>query len=350
MENLRIVVPVFNDWISFRILLGELDRIASTLPVRLAISAIDDGSTDPSEGDLGNCSTLTHLQSVEIIHLAVNVGHQRAIAIGLCVAVLDNDCDAILIMDADGEDSPQAVGRLLETAGSRTDFCIVAQRRKRSENLTFKISYLAYKLIFKALTAREINFGNFSLFSRSYARRLVRVSDLWNNLPAAVLRSRLPIEPVPIDRARRYAGNSKMNFTSLIVHGLSGISVYAETIFARLLMLTLSLFAFSSLAIVALLILRLFFSRLATPGWATTVSFGMIIILVQVVSITLSSIVMLLNNRVQRLIVPILDYAVYIDSRQHLLGKVRSQTPPDLLQVAHEQAALDQVALRAKLA
>lgn len=323
MQRLRLVIPVYNDWTSFGVLLRELNEVAGELPVRMAVSAVDDGSTHEPEGELGDVSQLRNLEAVEIIHLYSNVGHQRAIAIGLATAAEDDDFDAVLVMDADGEDSPQAIGQLLAMAGDRKDFCVVAQRRRRSENLTFKLAYVLYKFSFRMLTGRQITFGNFSLFSRSYVRRLVRVSDLWNNLPAAVLRSRLPIQALPVDRARRYAGKSKMNLTSLVVHGFSGISVYAETIFVRLLFLTLVLVGMSGTLITVVMSLRLFFPRFATPGWATTVSFGMVILLVQVLSVTLSSILMLLNSRVQRLIVPLADYKCFVDYREQLVRPVK---------------------------
>lgn len=319
MQKIRLVVPVFNDWPAFNIFLRELNRAASSLSARIAVSCVNDGSTIPLTLDLEEPSGFAHLESVEIVHLSMNVGHQRAIAIGICIAVEDDDCDAILIMDADGEDSPHMIAKLLQAIGDRRDYCIVAQRRKRSENLTFKVSYILYKIIFKLLTAKQISFGNFSLLSRSYARRLAKIADLWNNLPAAILRSKFPITTVPVDRAPRYAGKSKMNFTSLVVHGLSGISVYAEVIFVRLILLTVALACMSGLSIVSVLILRLYFPWLATPGWATTVSFGMLIILVQVLSVTLSSILMLLNSRVQRLVIPIVDYKTHVDFREPLL-------------------------------
>src|ERR1700743_2074071 len=196
MKRLRFVVPVFNDWASFNILLRDLNQVAATLPFRVVVSSVNDGSTDVPENSLADLSSLSNLESVEIIHLSVNVGHQRAIAIGLCVAVEDDNCDAVQIMDADGEDSPYMIEKLLRAAGDKDDYCVVAKRRKRSETLTFKLSYVVYKFIFKVLTGKESSFGNFSLLSKSYMRRLVRVADLWNNLPAAILRSRLPIEAV----------------------------------------------------------------------------------------------------------------------------------------------------------
>jgi hypothetical protein len=278
---------------------------------------------------------LRHLEGAEILHLAGNVGHQRAIAIGLCQAVKDDDFDAVLMMDADGEDPPRMIERLIQSAGSRADFCVVAQRRKRTETFFFRLSYLLYKATFKLVTGKTINFGNFSLLSRNYARRLVMAPDLWNSLPAAVLRSRLPIVSVPIDRGRRYADSSKMNFTSLIVHGLSGISVYADTIFVRLLVLTMFLFFFDAISVTTVLTLRIFFPAHATPGWATTVTFGLAIILLQVFFTALSSILMVLNSRVQRLVVPMVDFAAYVESRELLFGRP--------LRAGREMPGVDQI-------
>jgi hypothetical protein len=82
----------------------------------------------------------------------------------------------------------------------------------------------------------------------------------------------------------------------------------------------LTLVFLTGFSVGTVLILRLYFPRLATPGWATTVSFGMVIILVQMLSVTLSSILMLLNSRVQRLVIPIMDYKIYIDYRQPVLS------------------------------
>ncbi len=326
MDKLRLVIPVYNDWASFRILLRELDQVAANLPVRMFVTAVNDGSTENPDADFHSFQDLRHLEGAEILHLAGNVGHQRAIAIGVCQAVTDDNFDCLLIMDGDGEDSPLSVQHLIESAGQRTEFCIVARRRKRTETLLFRLSYLLYKTVFKVVTGKSINFGNFSILSRSYARRLVMISDLWNNLPSAVLRSRLPITSVPVDRGRRYADNSKMNFTSLVVHGLSGISVYADTIFVRLLFLTIFLAVFGTISVATVLMLRIFFPVHATPGWATTVTFGLTIILLQVFFTALSSILMLLNNRVQRLIVPIVDFKLYVAHRQMLFGS--SFAPP----------------------
>ena len=155
MNKVHLVVPVYNDWESFRVLLHELDAVAASLPFQLFVSAVDDGSIDDPIPSLSDLSGLHHLVGVEIITLAVNVGHQRAIAIGLCAAAQQRNFDAVLIMDADGEDPPQSLLSLTRDIGQRTDFCFVAQRKKRVETLLFKFFYLLYKFFFKLVTGRR---------------------------------------------------------------------------------------------------------------------------------------------------------------------------------------------------
>ena len=290
--------------------------MAETLPFRITVSAVDDGSTDVEASTAEAAKGLSFLERVEVVRLWVNVGHQRAIAIGLCMASEDKDFDIVMIMDSDGEDPPEAIAQLLAQVGGTEDFCVVAARRRRVETLMFKVSYLLYRSAFKIVTGRQIGFGNFSLLSAGYARRLVMTPDLWNNLPAAMLRSKLPIHKVFIDRGMRYAGRSKMNFTSLIVHGFSAISVYADVILVRLLIMTAGVGVLTAVAVVTTVLLRLFVPAHATPGWATTVSFGMIIITLQVLFTTLTSMLMLLNSRVQRQVLPILDYKPYVRTRE----------------------------------
>ena len=327
MNTLRIIIPVYNDWISLDMLLRELDKAAATLPFQIFVSIINDGSTEDPPPGCENASDLEHLVGVEIVTVSVNVGHQRAIAIGLCVAAEDHDADAVLIMDADGEDPPHSIQALTRNTAGRADFCFIAHSKKRVETLSFKAFYMLYRWFFRLVTGQSISFGNFCILSRGYVDRLVMVSDLWNNLPAAIMRSQLPITLVPIRRGRRYAGQSKMSFSSLIVHGFSSMSVYADTIFVRLLLLSIGLFASCAVLLFAGFSFRLFSPTHATLDWVITVAFSMIIILVQVLLTTISSILVLLNNRVQRLFIPLVDFRHYLAGRRLIFGRTLAETP-----------------------
>jgi glycosyltransferase involved in cell wall biosynthesis len=318
-KQLQIVTPVFNDWDSFIFLLRDIDEISNSIDWNVSVVAIDDGSTEERPAALQNLGPFIALDRVQIATLATNVGHQRAIAIGLSMVVRETNAEAVIIMDSDGEDRPLDIPRLLKAADGQQDFAVVAQRQVRTNTWLFNLFYALYKIIFTVMTGKAINFGNFSLVSRNYAHRMIMQSDLWNNLPGALLKSRVPITYLPTDRGHRYAGSSKMNYISLIVHGMSGISVYSDVIFVRMLAATGLFLVASGIAILAVAAVRLT-TDLATPGWATTVIFGILIILLQTVISTLMTMLLLLNNRNQKNVVPFKDYADYILSKEDLIN------------------------------
>jgi glycosyltransferase involved in cell wall biosynthesis len=328
ITSLQIVTPVYNDWASFCMLLRTLDGQARRLGRTISVLAIDDGSTQRPKNLRETVGSLQAIERVEVLHLALNVGHQRAIAIGLCHVAETSEADAIVVMDSDGEDPPACIAQLLQAAEGNAEFCVVAARRKRSEKLAFRTGYVVYKTLFKLVTGTHIDFGNFSFMSPGCVRRLTMLPDLWNNLAAALLRSRMPLRKVFMDRGTRYAGRSKMNFTSLIVHGFSTISVYSDSIFVRLLMTTMAMMGVTALGVGFVVFLRVFHPQHTTPGWATTVSAGLIVILLQVLFATFTSLMMLLNNRTQRLMLPAHDYKPYIRSSEVLRGEMELVRKP----------------------
>jgi polyisoprenyl-phosphate glycosyltransferase len=311
MVDPRVVVPIFNDWSSFCILLRDLDRVFAETRREFSVIAVDDGSTDDPSDCLDNLGPVSALSRVRIVKLATNLGHQRAIAVGLTVANEDLSTDAVIVMDGDGEDRPEDALRLLGVNEREGNSIVVATRLERSETFSFKLLYFFYKMTFAILTGRKIKFGNFSLIPRQHIRRLVMMPDLWNNLPAALIRSRLPLIELPTKRGRRYAGTSKMNCVSLIVFGLSGISVFTDVMFVRMLILTGGLLALGTVATGVVAAMRAL-TNFASPGWATTVVFGFIIVIAQASVSTLTVLLLLLNGRSQRTIIPRLDCKQFI--------------------------------------
>src|SRR5512143_1330964 len=102
-SSLAILIPIFNDWESLRLLLPQVDRAVEGMGRRVSVLVVDDASTEPvPEGWLRQ--DFIALDSVEILHLRSNQGHQRAIALGLYHIHEFTDAEAVLVMDGDGED------------------------------------------------------------------------------------------------------------------------------------------------------------------------------------------------------------------------------------------------------
>lgn len=69
-----------------------------------------------------------------------NLGHQRAIAIGLAYVEAEMSQDLVIVMDADGEDNPYKIDKLLtKYYQAKTPQIVFARRSKRSESRKFQL-------------------------------------------------------------------------------------------------------------------------------------------------------------------------------------------------------------------
>ncbi len=112
-----LCVPVYNDWACVSHLLQEIDRVAGQFEGPVNVLIVNDGSSE--EASLRIEPTLRHIAAVEILHLRRNVGHQRAIALGLAYLHCSRPDRLTVVMDGDGEDDPRRIEELLARKGLR---------------------------------------------------------------------------------------------------------------------------------------------------------------------------------------------------------------------------------------
>lgn len=310
-EKLVILMPTFNDWSACGQVLATLDSVLSEHHIHADVLLVDDGSLLPV-GDTFRGRTFLSFGRIDLLHLKVNLGHQRAIGVGLAYLEGHASCSAVIIMDSDGEDDPRDVPRLLDRHRFEASGPIVfAERTKRSESITFQLGYLLYKGIHRALTGYGVRVGNYSVVPRRALSALVVLPDLWNHYAASVFISGLTYCTVPTKRASRAYGKSKMNFVKLVTHGLRALSVFSELIGVRLMLVSLALMAAASTGIVAVVAIRLF-TDLAIPGWATF-TFGLLsVILLQASVLAVVFTFIILSNRRGATFLPARDYHLYI--------------------------------------
>ncbi len=308
-----ILIPLYNDWSACRLLLSALGEALEGKIDGARVLLVDDGSSQPAQGDFpGRMPGV--LRRVDVLELRRNLGHQRAIAIGLSYIWEHVPCETIVLMDSDGEDDPADVPRLLakyrEASGEKIIF---AERTRRSESWTFVLFYRLYKALHRLLVGMGVRVGNFSAIPRARLESLIVVSELWNHYAAAVVKSRQPFDTVPTRRADRLAGRSGMDFVRLVAHGLSAISVFGDIIGVRLLVATLVLIALTIVGLVVTLVLRLA-TDLPIPGWATS-TFGILtVILFQAVMLSIQFSFIVLGGRQGTSFLPCRDYAYFVAS------------------------------------
>jgi hypothetical protein len=271
---------------------------------KFSVLAVDDGSA-------ANIPIkVPALFSLQILHLQRNIGHQKAIAVGLAYIKENLSCDKVLVIDADGEDRPEDAVVLLKESLNNTGKIIFAQRKSRQEGSSFRLFYSIYKFAFRILTGKRIAFGNFLVMPKHLLDKVVYYSEIWNHVAGGILKAGLPYSSIITHRGKRYAGKSKMSFHSLMLHGLGAIAVFVDVIASRLLVFSLILIGISLLVILALVGVKTF-TDYAIPGWKSTVVSAMLIILLQSFLLSLFTIFLYLSSQSQRKFIPAHHYKDY---------------------------------------
>lgn len=294
LKKIYCLTPVYNDWESFTVLTAQINELNSRYSDRylFAIIAINDGSTEErnQEASAG--------VPIKILNLKVNIGHQRAIAVGLQYIYNEiQDNDYVVVMDSDGEDKPDDIIFLIGEAIKEKDKKIVfAQRKKRQESMAFKTGYFFYKYLFYFLTGQKISFGNFSIVPKSLLGKVVHQSNIWNHYSGGIIQSKIPFTKVLLDRGKRFRGVSKMNSNSLIIHGLSSIAVYFDFLSLRILRCSLYGIMLCFVSVMFILYQKLFTDS-TIPGWASSLILIISGIILQLFSVTLIVLLLQLSSR-----------------------------------------------------
>ncbi|HHA2424139.1 glycosyltransferase [Stenotrophomonas maltophilia] len=305
-----VVMPVYEDLEASSKLFVELAR---TQGPDTYVVAVDDGSVrQPLPISAIEASGLEGV----VIRLRRNVGHQRAIAIGLgYVAEHFDGNDIVVVMDSDGEDTPESITELVAGLESADVDVVVASRRSRVESLKFKSFYIVYKLLFSLLSGRQISFGNFMAAKMPAVRRLASMQELWIHVAACVLGSKLRVQTCALDRGPRYAGRSKMNFVGLALHGFRALMVFAEDVLVRVGIACTMVAALSVIGgIVATGLKMLGF---ASQGWFS-LAFG-ILVLVFLQTAALTLIILMLSGMMRGGgVMSVGSYREFIDEVLHV--------------------------------
>ncbi len=136
-----VVTPVYEDVEASSRLFVEL---RAALGDDVFIVAVDDGSIrQPVKPERISGAGLNGV----VLRLKRNVGHQRAISVGLGYVADRLSAAQCIVMDSDGEDLPATISELTRRLKAEDVDIAVAQRKSRVETLKFKVFYVVYKAL-----------------------------------------------------------------------------------------------------------------------------------------------------------------------------------------------------------
>jgi dolichol-phosphate mannosyltransferase len=264
---LSIIIPIYNEAQAIPQLLSALQFVLSKLTCDHEIVFVDDGSTDES---LLMLERLANRDSrLKILAFPRNFGHQAAITAGLDFA----EGDAVVVMDADLQDPPDVLARMLELYTEGYDV-VSAQRVQREGDGYFKrFTARCFYWLMKTMVDERLppEVGDFRLFSREALvavrsfreqHRFVRGLVSWLGLREAI---------VPFERPCRVAGKTKyplyrmLRFAWTAISSFSAIPLRISTVFG--LSLCLGAVIYFIYAVYLQLVIRV-----AIPGWTSIVA------------------------------------------------------------------------------
>jgi len=273
MKKISIIVPCFNEEAVLPELFERLGSVAATWGMDYEIICVDDGSTDRTW-------ELLKAQNQKdprwrSLSFARNFGHQTAVSAGLFHAT----GDVVVAIDADLEDPPEEISRLLEKWREGYDV-VYAIRQKRKESWFKRLCYWAFYRLMARLVAFDIplDSGDFCLINR-------RVVDTINAMPernrfVRGLRawSGFRQTGVTYERAARFAGTTKYSFSKLLKLATDGLFSFSTVPLRLATYLGLVASAFAFFGVLFTFAQKIFAAEFDKIGLAPTAGFPTIVI------------------------------------------------------------------------
>lgn len=216
-----IVIPVLNEAQTIPLM---LERLQDTLvDISWEVIFVDDGSTDATPTILERVALSD--ERVKLLRFSRNFGHQAAVTAGLDFA----NGDAVVVMDADLQDPPELLPRMLDLFQQGYDI-VSPQRTSREAETAFKrwTSKIFYRALSRmADTQLTPDVGDFRLFSRGAVlairslreqHRYMRGIVAWLGLKEAIL---------PFERKARAGGKTNYSLLKMLRFAWTGVTSFS---------------------------------------------------------------------------------------------------------------------------
>ena len=231
MKSFTIILPVFNDWKSLKVLLHQIEALFFKKKYFIDILLINDSSTKTNQYKLNQRKIF---KNIRIINLKTNIGSQKAIA--TAIKYIDKNKkkfnSKFIIMDSDGEDDPNKIVDILYLLKKNKSIKIITLNRSiRKESLFFSVLYELHLFITFLFTFNYIRFGNFTFINSKIVNKISKKKDLWLAYAATLNKFFKNKQKITAPRKKRISGTSKMSYVNLLEHSVKTQSVYKKNIF-----------------------------------------------------------------------------------------------------------------------
>lgn len=268
MKTISLIVPFFDEEQTIDIFFPRIQSWLNSIPnVAYEIICINDGSRDLTLDHLLRHATLD--RRIKVVDLSRNFGKEAALTAGIDIAT----GDAVIPFDADLQDPPEMIGRLVEKWREGFDVVIARRVERRSDSYAKRRSAHMFYRFHNAVADIRIpeNAGDFRLMSRPIVEALKQLPE--NRRFMKGLFAWVGGRTAIVDYARqpRIAGTTKFSSWKLWNFALEGITSFS-TLPLRIWTYVGGLTALFSLLYASLLVVRTLVQGVDVPGYASLIT------------------------------------------------------------------------------
>ena len=268
--KLSLVIPCYNEEENvkefYRCVKGCFDGKIDTEDYEFVF--VDDGSRDNTLSELRELSA-AKAGNIKVVSFSRNFGKESAIYAGMTRAAGDNVC----IIDADLQQRPEVVLRMMEILESKPELdCVAAYQEKRKEGKGISLAKtLFYKLIDKMAEVEFVNgASDFRLMKRTMVNAVLNMTEYHRFSKGIFSWVGFNTEYIPYEVAEREHGESKWNTGKLIKYALDGIVAFTTAPLKVAIGIGFGFSFLSMLYLVVVVVQKLFFG-IDVPGYATII-------------------------------------------------------------------------------
>jgi dolichol-phosphate mannosyltransferase len=262
---ISIVLPVYNEEAILKSLHQKLSEVISKRSERFEMIFVNDGSVDKSLAVLLDIRKRDN--RVCILDFSRNFGHQNSLNAGL----RETKGDAVILMDADLEDSPEDILKFLEKWDVGYEV-VYAIRKKRNVPWLKSLLFKLFHKINNTLSTIDIEAaGIFSLMDRTVVNAILNINE--RNLYLPGLRNWVGFKQIGIavDRGVRYDASPRVSILRLYKLAFDSFTGFSGNLLSLPIIFGLLFFVISIMALIMIVILKLFYG-IGPWGWASLVS------------------------------------------------------------------------------
>ena len=267
---LAVVVPCYNEEAVLDITTRRLEAVIGRLVESGELSAdsyilyVNDGSSDTTWQLIERY--YNEGRRVGGVNLAANAGQQNALLAGMTVAKAD--ADMIVTIDADLQDSPEAIPEMVKHYNDGCDIVYGVRNNRDSDSWFKRTTAQTFYRLMRRLGVKDVdNRPNFRLMSRRAVEQLLRYRERNLFLPGMVPLIGYKTANVYYARDKRAAGESKYSTAKLVNIAVDAITSFSSKPVRMVLMLGV-IFLIITLLILIYVIVSIV-RGLTVPGWSS---------------------------------------------------------------------------------